>query len=132
MTGQRRASRRRAGAAHGLVAAYRWRDGSWSPVRLPRQAGSRVSVAAEAPSNVWILMGVTSRRRPLHWNGIRWQQLPSRVGATGLWNGRSWQIGPPLPDGSDIATIPGGPSAWMVGAWPAPRTGLTAEVRLGR
>ncbi len=55
-----------------------------------------------------------------------------RVGATGLWNGRSWQIGPPLPDGSDIATIPGGPSAWMVGAWPAPRTGLTAEVRLGR
>jgi hypothetical protein len=40
--------------------------------------------------------------------------------------------GPPLPDGSDMAAIPGSPSAWMVGAWPAPRTGLTAEVRLSR
>jgi hypothetical protein len=140
----------RAGAAQGLVAAYRWRNGSWSRVSLPRQTGSRVSVA-EAPSNVWIMMGATDRPRPLHWNGIQWRRLPSppqpipaiapiapfgrdgiRVGATGLWNGRNWQIGPPLPDGFDMATIPGSPSAWMVGAWPAPRTGLTAEVRLSR
>jgi hypothetical protein len=141
----------RPGVFQGPVAAYRWRNGSWSAVRLPRESGSRVSVAAVAPSNVWILMGLTDRPRPLHWNGTRWQRLPSppqaisaippiapfgrngiRVGATALWNGRSWQFGPSLPDGWDMASIPGTASAWMVGAWPAPRTGLTAEVRFSR
>jgi len=52
-----------------------------------------------------------------------------RVGATALWNGTTWLMGPPLLDGFDMATVPGTTSAWMVGAWMARRTGLTGEVR---
>jgi hypothetical protein len=49
---------------------------------------------------------------------------------TSRW--RWCSAGPPLLDGSDMAAIPGSASARMVGAWPALRTGLTAEVRLSR
>jgi hypothetical protein len=139
----------RAGAAQGVVAAYRWLNGSWSRARLPRiGTGGRFAIAAPASSNVWIALTWTARPLTLHWNGASWRRLPVpaqsielgapiapfgrdgiRVGATALWNGRGWQFGPPLIGGFDIATVPGTTSAWMVGAWQAPRTGLTAEVR---
>jgi hypothetical protein len=49
-----------------------------------------------------------------------------------LWNGHAWRFGPQLLDGFDMATIPGTASAFMVGAWQARQTGLTAEVRFSR
>jgi hypothetical protein len=81
--------------------------------------------ACQEQCSCWLPIPTIAPIAPFGRNGIR-------VGATGLWNGRNWQIGPPLLDGSDLAAIPGSPFAWMVGAWPAPRTGLTAEVRLSR
>jgi hypothetical protein len=143
---------RRTGANRGQIAAYRWVAGSWTRVRLPNMGTTIVAgVAAVAPGNVWIVNEWSKSPRPWHWNGARWRQLPAppvqigptfvfapsgrneiRVSAIGLWNGRRWLIGPQLPDGLDMATIPGTTSAWMVGAWMAPSTGLTAEVRLSR
>jgi hypothetical protein len=143
---------RRTGANRGQIAAYRWVAGSWSRVRLPNMGTTIVAdVAAVAPSNVWIVNEWSKRTRPWHWNGSVWRQLPAppiqigptfliapfgrneiRIGATGLWNGRRWLIGPQFFDGNDIAAIPGTSSAWMVGAWFVHRTGLTAEVQLSR
>ena len=141
----------KAGAAQGLVAAYRWSNGAWSRVRLPRESGRAILADAASRSNVWIATVLTQRPRPLHWNGTQWRRLPRppqpipaggpisafgqsglRIGAMGLWNGRTWLFGPDLASGFDIATIPGTTSAWMVGAWQAPKTGLTAEVRFSR
>ncbi len=59
-----------------------------------------------------------ARAEPLVARVVIRQRVPDRLDGRG--------------DGFDMATIPGSPSAWMVGAWPAPRTGLTAEVRLSR
>jgi hypothetical protein len=142
----------RTGARRGQIAAYRWVAGSWSRVRMPKMGTTILAgVAAVAPANVWIVNEWSMLQRPWHWNGSRWRQLPAppvgigatflfapfgrngiRVSAMSLWNGRRWLIGPQSYDGNDIAAVPGTSSAWMVGAWIAHRTGLTAEVRLSR
>jgi hypothetical protein len=139
------------GAHQGAIAAYRRVGSSWSKVRLPKFGTvSQVSVAAATSSNVWIVNSFAEFPRPLHWNGKRWLRLPRpadevdlfaplapfgpdgiRLDGTSLWNGGSWQFGslPGNIDGDDIATVPGTASAWMVGAWFEPKTGLTGEVR---
>ncbi|HEY2552412.1 MAG TPA: hypothetical protein VGI64_17730 [Streptosporangiaceae bacterium] len=141
----------RSGADQGAFAAYRRAGSSWSRVRLPKLGTvRRVSVAAASSSNVWIVNSFAQFPRPLHWNGKQWRRLPRpaeaidplvplapfgpsgiRFDGTSLWNGHSWQFGslPAGVDGDDIATVPGTSSAWMVGAWFEPKTGLTGEVR---
>jgi hypothetical protein len=132
-------------AGTGVAAAFRWVHNSWSRVRLPNLGrAARVQVAAPGPSNVWIAT-LAQPARVAHWNGKRWHLLPNapepslimapfgstglRLGAASLWNGHSWQVGPDLFDGNAMTAIPGTKSAWMVGAWPAKKTGLTAQVR---
>src|SRR5262249_43634511 len=139
---------KKSSSANGAVAAFRWIHNSWSRVRLPNLGRDRVVlVDALGPANVWIVPAFTPSPRPAHWNGKQGRQLPQppqgigatltiaafgsnelRLSAMGLWNGRSWIIGPSLNDGDDMATIPGTTSAWMVGAW-LEKKGLTAEAR---
>jgi len=117
----------------GPVTAYRWRDGAWHAVRLPRRDGYTAAVLAESARNVWI----TDPDLVLHWNGARWSRLNSTgaepgplaaygrhglwVGANSLWTGSAWlTVGPGMVRGypvfgNALASVPGTDQTWLAG-----------------